>query len=51
MNDELIQALKYLRMPNLLACWDDYLALAKKGRFSAVRLLTHMLEEEYKAKR
>ncbi len=51
MNDELIKKLKYLRMPNLLACWDDYLALAKRGRFSAIRLLTHVLEEEYKAKR
>jgi len=50
MDDELIKKLKYLRMPNLLARWDEYLALPKKGRFSAVRLLMHVLEEEYKVR-
>lgn len=47
MNDELIQVLKYLRMPNLLARWDEYLAVARKGRFSAARLLKQVVEDEY----
>jgi len=47
MNDELIQALKYLRMPNLLARWNEYLATARKGRFSAARLLKQVVEDEY----
>ena len=51
MNDELIKTLKYLRMPNLLARWDEYLTAAKKGGLSPVRLLTQVLEEECQAKR
>jgi DNA replication protein DnaC len=51
MDDELVSTLKYLRMSNLLARWDDYLATARKKRFSPVRLLTHVLEEESRARR
>lgn len=50
MDDELIRKLKYLRMSNLLARWDDYLAAARKGRFSPVRLLQHVVAEEYQAR-
>jgi len=51
MDDELVKTLKYLRLPNLLARWDEYLTAARKGRHSPVRLLRHVLEEEYRAKR
>lgn len=50
MDDDLIGKLKYLRLYGLLARWDEYLALARKKRFSPVRLLQHVLEEEYKIK-
>jgi DNA replication protein DnaC len=48
MDDELTKTLKYLRLPGLLAHWDEYLALAQQQRFSPVRLLRHVLEEESK---
>ena len=48
MDDELTQTLKYLRLPGLLAHWDQYLALAQQQRFSHVRLLRHVLEQESK---
>jgi DNA replication protein DnaC len=48
MDDELTQTLKYLRLPGLLAHWDEYLALAQQQRFSHVRLLRHVLEQESK---
>jgi DNA replication protein DnaC len=51
MDDELVRTLKYLRMSNLLGRWDEYLALARKGRFSPVRLLRHVVEEECRARR
>ena len=51
MNKELIETLKYLRLGGLLAHWDEYLKLAAEGRFSHARLLTHVLEEEYRIKR
>lgn len=51
MDEELVQALKYLRLGGLLARWDEYLAAAEKGRFSPVHLLRHVLEEEVKVKR
>ncbi|MCP4964736.1 MAG: ATP-binding protein [bacterium] len=46
MNDELIKTLKYLRMPNLLSRWDEYLATAQKGKLSSVRLLEQIVEDE-----
>jgi DNA replication protein DnaC len=51
MNKELIEILKYLRLGGLLAQWDDYLKLAAQGDFSHARLLTHVLEQEYRLKR
>ncbi|MFH1463631.1 MAG: ATP-binding protein [Pseudomonadota bacterium] len=51
MDEDLTRTLKYLRLPNLLARWDEYLAVARKRRFSPVRLLRHVLEEECLAKR
>jgi DNA replication protein DnaC len=51
MDEELIRMLKYLRLGGVLAHWDAYLALARQQRFSPVRLLRHVLEEEFKLKR
>lgn len=48
MDDDLTQTLKYLRLPGLLAHWDQYLDLARQQRFSHVRFLRHVLEEEFK---
>lgn len=51
MDEELIDMLKYLRLGNLLARWDETLSKARKGRYSSERLLKYVLEEEYQAKR
>lgn len=48
MDDELTKTLKYLRLPGLVAHWDQYLDLARQQRFSHVRFLRHVLEEEFK---
>jgi DNA replication protein DnaC len=48
MDEELTQTLKYLRLWGLLAHWDEYLAFAQQQRFSPVRLLRHVLQEESK---
>ena len=48
MDNELTKTLKYLRLPGLLSHWDQYLALAREQRFSHVRFLRHVLEEEFK---
>jgi DNA replication protein DnaC len=50
MDEKLVEILKYLRLPGLLANWDEYLTTARKKRFSPVRLLKYVLEEEYKLK-
>lgn len=50
MDEQLVKTLKYLRLPGLLAHWDQYLALARKKRFSPIRLLRYVLKEEYKIK-
>jgi len=50
MDDKLTAALKYLRLPGLLAHWDEYLHLAQKGRYSHTRLLQHIIMEEHKLK-
>ena len=47
MNEELIQKLKTIHLPGLLANWDQYLLLAQKGNYSHARLLNHIIEEEY----
>jgi len=50
MDKELAHKLKYLRLGGLLAHWDEYLALARQKNFSSVRLLQHVIGEEYKIK-
>jgi hypothetical protein len=51
LDDQLLEMLKYLRLRNLLSQWDEILDKARKGRYSAERLLTYVLEQEYRAKR
>ena len=51
MDEELVKTLKYLRLGGLIAHWDEYLSLARKKRYSAIRLLEHVLEEECRIKR
>jgi len=51
MNEELARKLKDLRLGGLLAHWDEYLKLAGDKRFSHSRLLTHIIEEEWRIKR
>ena len=51
MNEELAEKVKYLRLGGLLAHWEDYLEMAADKRLSHARLLTHVLEEEYRIKR
>ena len=51
MDEELTRMLKYLRLGGLLAHWDETLALAGRQRFSHVRLLRHVLEQEFALKR
>ena len=48
MDDELRNTLRYLRLSGLLVHWDEYLTLARRQHFSPVRLLRHVLEEEFK---
>jgi len=51
MDEELVKMLKYIRLGGLLANWDHYLQVARKGNFSHVRLLKYIVEEEYKIKK
>jgi DNA replication protein DnaC len=51
MNEEFTEMLKYLRMRGLLAHWDQTLTVARKRRFSHARLLSYVVEQEYKIKR
>lgn len=48
MDKELTNQLKYLRLLRLLAQWDEDLKLAAEQRFSHARLLTHVVEQEYR---
>ena len=47
-DQELAGILKQLRLPGLLAHWEEYLALAARQRLSPERLLRHALEQESK---
>jgi len=51
MNEELREQLKYLRLTGLLAHWDQYIEQARKSNFSHVRLLKHIVQEEYEIKK
>jgi len=50
MDEELKKMLRYLGLRGLLANWDHYIGIAKKGSFSSVRLLKYVVEQEYKTK-
>ena len=50
MDEKLVDTLKYLRLPGLLAHWDEILAVARKRRFSHTRLLRYVLEQEHQLK-
>jgi len=47
MDEELMKMLKYLRLPGLLANWDQYLKTAGKKNFSHARFLKHVISQEY----
>lgn len=51
MTEDLMAKLKYLRMGGLLTHWDEYLKAAAKKRLSHGRMLTHIINEEYRIKR
>lgn len=51
MDEDLEQMLKYLGLRGALEHWEHYLELAKKGNFSHIRLLNHIIAEEYKRKK
>jgi DNA replication protein DnaC len=51
MDKQFTQMLKYIRLPGLLANWNHYLSVAQKGNYSHVRLLEHIVEQEYKLKK
>ena len=50
MDEALQRILKHLRLGGLLAHWDEWLAEARRGRFSHERLLKHVLQAEYRGK-
>lgn len=47
MNEDLIQMLKYIRLPNLLTHWDRYIKEATQTNASHTRLLKKIIEDEY----
>jgi DNA replication protein DnaC len=51
MDEQLLNMLKYLRLPALIEKWDHYLKMAAKGNFSHIRLLKMIIEQEYKTKK
>jgi DNA replication protein DnaC len=50
MNDTLASQLQYLRLTGLLARWDEHLQAAAQSNLSHARLLTRVIEEEYRLK-
>ena len=50
MDDDMAMKLKRLRLWGLLERWDEYVRLAGKRRYSALRLLTEIIENEYGVK-
>jgi DNA replication protein DnaC len=50
MNEEITKKLKYLHLSGLLVNWDHYLSTARKGNYSHVRLLEHVIDQEYMIK-
>lgn len=51
MDDDFAAKLRHLRLYGLLTNWDSYLALARKRRLSPLKLLQHIVTEEYRGKR
>jgi DNA replication protein DnaC len=51
MDEKTAGMLKYVRLWGLLANWDRYLEMARKGNYSHPRLLSYIIEEEYQLKR
>jgi len=50
MTDTLAEQLQFLRLPGLLARWDEHLKAAAQSNLSHARLLTRVIEEEYRLK-
>jgi len=50
MTDTLAAQLKYLRLTGLLTRWDEHLKAAAQSNLSHARLLTRVIEEEYRLK-
>lgn len=50
MDEELRKMVTYLGLRGLIANWDHYIGIAKKGSFSSVKLLKYIIEQEYKIK-
>jgi DNA replication protein DnaC len=50
MTDTLAEQLKYLRLTGLLTRWDEHLKAAAQSNLSHARLLTRVIEEEYRLK-
>ena len=50
-HEELLVMLKHLRLTRLAARWDEVIEAARKERWSPERLLTHVAQQEYDAKR
>jgi DNA replication protein DnaC len=50
MDEQMVLMLKHLRLSRLLEHWDEDMAMARRKRFSAERLMKHLVQEEYRAK-
>jgi len=50
MTETMTMMLKRLRLWGLLERWDEYVKLAAKRRYSVVRLLAQIIEDEYRVK-
>jgi DNA replication protein DnaC len=50
MNENMTLMLKRLRLWGLLERWDEYLKLGARRRYSVVRLLTQIIEDEFRVK-
>jgi DNA replication protein DnaC len=50
MTDTLAEQLNYLHLPGLLARWEEHLKAAAQSNLSHARLLTRVIEEEYRLK-
>ena len=51
MDEELKEKLKYIRLTNLLANWDNYLQMAANANFSHAQLLKQIVADEYGIKK